>query len=100
MKQKLYLFHFIFTTNCKNNISAGDIYVLLSFSKYLFGNSDRSSSYIYLENREISFQYLSNDYRYRRSMQKNLLYFVERDKLKKDDNSHNRCLNILRVSLT
>lgn len=100
MKQKLYLFHSIFTTNCKNNISAGDIYVLLSFSKYLFGNSDRSSFYIYLENREISFQYLSNDYRYRRSMQKNLLYFVERDKLKKDDNSHNRCLNILRVSLT
>lgn len=100
MKQKLYLFHSIFTTNYKNNISAGDIYVLLSFSKYLFGNSDRSSSYIYLENREISFQYLSNDYRYRRSMQKNLLYFVERDKLKKDDNSHNRFLNILRVSLT
>lgn len=100
MKQKLYLFHSIFTTNCKNNISAGDIYVLLSFSKYLFRNSDRSSSYIYLENREISFQYLSNDYRYRRSMQKNLLYFVERDKLKKNDNSHNRCLNILRVSLT
>lgn len=100
MKQKLYLFHSIFTTNCKNNISAGDIYVLLSFSKYLFGNSDRSSSYIYLQIREISFQYLSNDYRYRRSMQKNLLYFVERDKLKKDDNSHNRCLNILRVSLT
>lgn len=100
MKQKLYLFHSIFTTNCKNNISAGDIYVLLSFSKYLFGNSDRSSSYIYLENREMSFQYLSNDYRYRDLCKKNLLYFVERDKLKKDDNSHNRCLNILRVSLT
>lgn len=40
-------------TNSRNNMSVGNMYVLLSFSKYLLGNLDRSSFYIYLENRDI-----------------------------------------------
>lgn len=84
MKQKHYLFHSIFMINSKNNISAGDVYVRITFFFLNICLEIQIVPYIYLENRDIFplfVKRLHHRYRRRRFMQKNLLYFVGKDKL-------------------